>query len=464
MPILLSDYDKLLECKGNKHNKIFIVQHKETKERCIFKAINLYDKDSQLREVEVHKKLNHKYVIKLLDYELSGDKIIMLIELAKYGDLYSMLKKMGQLGERRILKLYYRVLKALQYLHANNVVHRDLKPENVLVTDKLKPKLADFGTSANKNLIANTFCGTYEYMAPEVYLRCKQDDKVDVWAAGILLYEILHRQTPFKKETLQSIKDKLDRRSVYFRPGIGREIQDFIYYALRFNPKDRPTVNQLLNHKLFDSVRSKKKVLMSEVSRLDLVCRSERELEGMRTRSQPDSDSAEKKTVRKFGVHQEIFDTETTSQAFPKTLESLYKKVGISDKAKKKKGKDATRLVTSGVFKFKQLPVIRPTDRRLPHLDKPKTLHNGTIRSDGYSLFSLYKKPEVATNKTFDKNILAKTLMPRLLAHRSSIDKSTPVIKNVSLKSTGERQGLKGFLMSMQEKKSSLRAKITMFS
>ena len=77
------------------------------------------------------------------------------------------------------------------------MIHRDIKPENILVDEKLQPKLADFGTVGETTELQQTFCGTYEYMAPEVYLRQKQSDKVDVWALGILFYEMTHFKTPF---------------------------------------------------------------------------------------------------------------------------------------------------------------------------------------------------------------------------------------------------------------------------
>ena len=242
MAIILSEYDKLVECKGNKHNKIFIVQHRETREKAILKIIELHEPESQLREIEVHKQLQHKYVIRLMEYEVREGKLLMLIELAKYGDLYGLLARIDELGRAKILKLFYRILKAVEFLHANDVVHRDIKPENILLSARFTPKLADFGTSVSQDSIANTFCGTYEYMAPEVYLRCKQTDKVDVWAVGVLLYELFHKRTPFKNDTLKSIKEKVERRAIEFGPSADAALVDFVYYALQFDPRNRPSI------------------------------------------------------------------------------------------------------------------------------------------------------------------------------------------------------------------------------
>ncbi len=85
-------------------------------------------------------------------------------------------------------------MKGIKYLHQNNIMHRDLKPENILLNKKMEIKICDFGTSKsfNKDELRKTFCGTYEYMAPEVFFSKSQTKKTDIWALGILMYEMFH--------------------------------------------------------------------------------------------------------------------------------------------------------------------------------------------------------------------------------------------------------------------------------
>ncbi len=179
----------------------------------------------------------------------------MLIEYAKYGDLFGFLKHMKNFSHKKITKFYYKIIQAVNYLHFNKLVHRDIKPENIMITDNFRPKLGDFGTSGAYREISDTFCGTYEYMAPEIYLRCKQTEKIDVWGLGILLYEIIHHKTPFKNETLQSIKSILDKKKIFFKPGINPLVIDFIYDVLQFDPLKRPTCDEMLDHKLFNNIK-----------------------------------------------------------------------------------------------------------------------------------------------------------------------------------------------------------------
>lgn len=264
MSLVLKNYEIVKECRGNKHNRIYLLEHKENKSRYILKIISLYEEESQLREINIHKNLSHKYVINLIKHELKGDKIYMLVEYAKYGDLFSFLPKMKEFSERKILKIFYKILKSLEYLHGLGYIHRDIKPENILITNNLRPKLADFGTSVDIEKVANTFCGTYEYMAPEIYLRCKQSNKVDVWAVGILLYEMIHRATPFKNDNLQTIKNKIEGRKICFKGSINPMMIDFIYSSLKFDPKIRPSITELLKHPLFNSIKNKRVVVAEE--------------------------------------------------------------------------------------------------------------------------------------------------------------------------------------------------------
>lgn len=257
MPISLDRYQILKECKGNRVNRIFIVEDKQTKQTYILKIIKIQDVEKQLREIEVHKRLNHKYIIKLIDYDVSRSYIILLVEYAKYGDLFTHLNRLGELPEKTVLKFYFQVVKAIHYLHSNGFVHRDIKPENVLITRKFSPRIADFGTSAHTGFIKNTYCGTAEYMAPEIMLRLQQTEKVDVWALGILLYEIMHNMTPFKNETPSTIQRRVREGKIRFKIGLNPAIIKLILKILKADPQDRPTTYDILTDPLFADFHGK---------------------------------------------------------------------------------------------------------------------------------------------------------------------------------------------------------------
>lgn len=110
MGINFKNYQIIKKCQGNGVNKIYIVREKSTKEYFIIKIIELLDEEWYLREIKIHQTLNHKYVIKLIEFELKDNNLIMLIEFAKYGDLFSFLRKMPEFNERKLIKFYYKII------------------------------------------------------------------------------------------------------------------------------------------------------------------------------------------------------------------------------------------------------------------------------------------------------------------------------------------------------------------
>jgi len=93
------------------------------------------------------------------------------------------------------------ILSAVKYLHQNKIIHRDIKPENILLDKKGNVKLADFGWS---NFAGDkprkTYCGTVDYLAPEMIDKSGHDEKLDIWCLGVLVYELLTGKTPFVTE------------------------------------------------------------------------------------------------------------------------------------------------------------------------------------------------------------------------------------------------------------------------
>ena len=103
------------------------------------------------------------------------------------------------MDEKTAFKYFIHTASAVLFLHENNLVHRDLKPENLLVDENNNVKLCDFGWCVELSMGNRiTFCGTYEYMAPEIIKEKPYNQGIDVWSLGILLYELVHCFSPFR--------------------------------------------------------------------------------------------------------------------------------------------------------------------------------------------------------------------------------------------------------------------------
>ena len=113
------------------------------------------------------------------------------------------MKRHGPLPEPLVGAILEQLLQGLAYLHANNVIHRDIKPENILVSLNTL-KIADFGWAVVSSGRRNTFCGTLDYLSPEMLKGDLHDSKVDIWATGVLAFELVVGKTPFEEETYSS--------------------------------------------------------------------------------------------------------------------------------------------------------------------------------------------------------------------------------------------------------------------
>ena len=242
----LKNFKILQEFKGNSCNKIYLVKPRGSNQKIIFKVIKIYNFQSQLREIQAQKNLKHNYIVRLLDYEIQKENIILLIEYAEKGDLFEFINTIETIRESILLRLFYKIVMAVHFIHLNGFIHRDIKPENILMDAHDEPKLADFGSSVSQEIIRNTFCGTYEYMAPEIYMRKKQTAKVDSWALGVLLFEMTHNSTPFKNKDVMQIKEIVENDRIKFDDQISSKIRNIIRNILKFNDKERPTTAQIL--------------------------------------------------------------------------------------------------------------------------------------------------------------------------------------------------------------------------
>uniref|UniRef100_A0A453DJ57 Protein kinase domain-containing protein n=1 Tax=Aegilops tauschii subsp. strangulata TaxID=200361 RepID=A0A453DJ57_AEGTS len=148
--------------------------------------------------------VSHPNIIRLLDVVRTPGCIYLVMELCEGGDLATYIERSGGRVEESVARNFMRQIGAgLQVLRRHHVVHRDLKPENILLSclgsDAIL-KISDFGLSRvlHPGEYAETACGTRLYMAPEVMLFQKYDDKVDLWSIGAILFELLNGYPPFR--------------------------------------------------------------------------------------------------------------------------------------------------------------------------------------------------------------------------------------------------------------------------
>jgi serine/threonine-protein kinase len=175
-------------------------------------------------------------------------RVYMVMEWCQ-GRLLREILEEGRISHERAIRIAVRVLAALEYIHANGVVHRDLKPENIMVDDEDRVKLIDFGiagdTAARRLTYANLTgaLGSPNYISPEQVKGKRGDLRTDIYAMGIILYEMVTGKLPFVgTNPIQVINERLLNYPVPPRvadPSVSPQLQEVIYRALERDAKNR---------------------------------------------------------------------------------------------------------------------------------------------------------------------------------------------------------------------------------
>lgn len=262
--------------------KVFLVQHMMTRKlyamKCIRKDIVI--DNEQFENIKLEKDIlytiDHPFIVNM-DYVFQNEyRIYFLMKFIKGGELFRHLNKVKRFTEDQARFMIAQIAIALGHLHSKNILYRDLKPENILFNEDGYLLLADFGLAkmTNSNELANSFCGTAEYLSPEMIIGNGHDHTVDWWTMGILLYELLVGIPPFFHRNKHRMYFLIKESPVTFpdKAKHGIEVsplaRDLIKKLLDKNKKKRlgaqGDVQEVLAHPFFASI-SMEKILNKEI-------------------------------------------------------------------------------------------------------------------------------------------------------------------------------------------------------
>ncbi|XP_050442455.1 serine/threonine-protein kinase GL21140 [Adelges cooleyi] len=210
-------------------------------------------------ELSILKTVSHPNIINLISDLVTPTDVYLITELVNGGDLFEAIARCTDFSERDTRLMTRNLASALAYLHGLDIVHRDVKPENLLVEfddsgHVLHLKLADFGLSQKVTEPLFMVCGTPTYVAPEILTQEGYGVKIDIWAAGVILYILLCGFPPFVSENNSQeelFDDILSGTYGFPEPywdNVSEEAKDLVCSMLQSNPSLRFSAEDVLDH------------------------------------------------------------------------------------------------------------------------------------------------------------------------------------------------------------------------
>ena len=335
--------------------RVFLVSHNETKELFALKTIEkrkimmTYGKlDIIYDEINIHSKLYHQNIIKLYSVYEDDETINIILEYAKGGNLYQLIKdEKNGFSESKAFDYFIQVINAVYYLHSNNIIHRDIKPENILIGDDNKLKLCDFGWAKELTLEnRSTFCGTMEYMAPEIVGSENYDYSVDIWSLGILLYEMLFGHSPFNGKDTNNIILNIKSHELNYddtNKKISNSCKDLIQKLLNMNPQKRLKIKDILEHPF---IKKHSKKFLSNKQLTNSINEDKIENQLNKKLNDTNNSSNKKEDVNLNG--KKLIRSNTINKMFPNSSEQKFSLKLFSSKEllnKNIKGKESTNKI-----------------------------------------------------------------------------------------------------------------------
>ena len=207
------------------------------------------------REIEIMYKLNHPHVIRLINHFEDDEKFYLIMPYASKGQLYSLLRRQVRFDQRTAAQYMREVIEAVRYIHSFSpkIIHRDIKPENLLLDDNYRVLLSDFGWSnfLDDNEYRKTFCGTPEYLSPEMAKKEGHNEMVDIWALGVLMFEFLAGYAPFSGSNPKELYANIKKLKINWPVDFPPLAKNLITKILKLNPNERLSLEEILDHAWF---------------------------------------------------------------------------------------------------------------------------------------------------------------------------------------------------------------------
>ncbi|XP_076059707.1 serine/threonine-protein kinase grp-like [Oratosquilla oratoria] len=189
---------KILLGRGS-FGSVYLVKDTTTQVQFARKSIRIRGLTSPTKEIDIHRRLDHKNVVSFLGEDRDRKFVYIYLEYVNGGTLQERIEPSG-MEENQVQFYFKQLIRGVKYLHSKKVAHRDLKPENLFLSRTEDLKIGDFGLAIEfeKDRYLWQVCGTSGYIAPEVFTGRYRGEPADVWSCGIILFQLLTGQKPWE--------------------------------------------------------------------------------------------------------------------------------------------------------------------------------------------------------------------------------------------------------------------------
>ncbi|KAH7928452.1 Pkinase-domain-containing protein [Leucogyrophana mollusca] len=275
--LTIDDFELITVIGKGSFGKVMQVRKRDTMRIYALKTIrkaHIVDRKEithTLAERLVLARVNNPFIVPLKFSFQSEQKLYLVLAFVNGGELFHHLQREQRFNEERARFYSAELLLALEHLHELDVVYRDLKPENILLDYTGHIALCDFGLcklNMKDSDTTNTFCGTPEYLAPEILNAQGYNKSIDWWTLGVLLYEMLSGLPPFYDEVTDKMYQKILTDPLVFGADINPQARSILTSLLNRDPSRRLGVNgaeEIKKHPFFDQHIDFKRLLQKKI-------------------------------------------------------------------------------------------------------------------------------------------------------------------------------------------------------